>query len=481
MSLGNNSQTMDTMSVLQTFLPEDEDDDNANMFKPVVSNIRFDLLPTYALSVRKDHWKSLNLSAPDGVAFTTNSANCTILSPPLFGSYHIVFVLKFSDGLQWVLKVPATGYRDRFTEVAARALTSEALTMRLLKSETTVPVPEVYSFNSSLDNAINCPFILMEFIVGISLSECWFDNMASKASLEQHRIKTLQDLARVMVQLNKFVYSEGGAPLFDKSGKPAGVGPLKQNDISAMWNRPETDDPFESAIHCEVGPFSDPKSFLLCMLDRRDPPTDPFDQGIHKLLRLFVDWIPSTAGADKSDFVLSHPDYDSQNVLVSSDGKLCGLIDWDGVAIVPRYIGNERYPGWLTRDWDPAKYDYRSEPDVDGYVGYHENSPKELAVYRSMYLEFMEAYCTTEDGSKLTRNSIIIESLKNAADEPICTVEIVEKIYNEIICHDSDGSLTELPDDDDRHLYDIACALAEGDLDHIRLQWIKNGFEALFA
>lgn len=472
---------MYTTSALQKFLPEDDDDDNATIFKPVVSNIRFELLPTYALSVRKDHWKSLNLSASDGIEFTSNPANCTILSPPLFGSYHIVFVLKFSDGIQWVLKVPATGCRDRFTEVAARALTSEALTMRLLKSETTVPVPVVYSFNSSLDNAINCPFILMEFIAGTSLSECWFDNAASKASLEQRRIRTLQDLARVMVQLNKFAYSEGGAPLFDENGKPSGVGPLKQIDILAMWNRPETDDPDGSVIYCEIGPFSDPKSFLLCILDRRDPPTDPFDQGINKLLRLFADWIPSTAGADKSDFVLSHPDFDSQNVLVSSEGNLCGIIDWDGVAIVPRYIGNERYPGWLTRDWDPVKYDYRSEPDADEHVGYHENSPKDLASYRSMYLQFMEACYTTEDGSKLTRNSIIIESLKNAADEPICTVEIVEKIYNEIVCHDSGGSLSELLDDDDRHLYDIACALAEGDLDHRRLQWIKNGFEALFA
>ena len=125
--------------------------------------------------------------------------NCSILFPPLYGSYHIVFVLNFADGLRWALKLPATGHPDRFDETAARALTSEALTMRLLKRQTTVPVPEVYSFDASFDNDINCPFILMEFIAGIPLYDCWFDKEASKVSVEQRRARTLQDIAAVML------------------------------------------------------------------------------------------------------------------------------------------------------------------------------------------------------------------------------------------------------------------------------------------
>jgi hypothetical protein len=40
----------------------------------------------------------------------------------------------------------------------------------------------------------------------------------------------------------------------------------------AILKRMETDHPYESPIFCEGGPFADPKSFLLCMLDRRQPP-----------------------------------------------------------------------------------------------------------------------------------------------------------------------------------------------------------------
>lgn len=51
----------------------------------------------------------------------------------------------------------------------------------------------------------------------------------------------------------------------------------------------------EFFVFCEVGPFTDSREFLLCMLDRRlllaapEPPDDLFGQGINRLLRLFID------------------------------------------------------------------------------------------------------------------------------------------------------------------------------------------------
>jgi aminoglycoside phosphotransferase (APT) family kinase protein len=71
--------------------------------------------------------------------------------------------------------------------------------MQLLKRETTIPVPEVYSFDASFDNPIDCPFILMEFVAGIPLRDCWFDKGASKALVAERRARTLQDLAVAMV------------------------------------------------------------------------------------------------------------------------------------------------------------------------------------------------------------------------------------------------------------------------------------------
>ncbi|KAI8630610.1 hypothetical protein F5Y19DRAFT_474406 [Xylariaceae sp. FL1651] len=56
-------------------------------------------------------------------------------------------------------------------------------------------------------------------------------------------------------------------------------------------------------------------------------------------------------------------------------------------AAVPRSVGNERYLGWLTRDWDPATYGYE-EPMEQGVEpeGLWEDSPQTLGEYVQVYI-----------------------------------------------------------------------------------------------
>lgn len=83
----------------------------------------------------------------------------------------MVFPVIFSDGVQWLFRVPAAGRAGRWDSSAARNLRSEAMTMRLLRQKTSIPVPKVYAFESSLDNDFKCPFILMERMGGEALYE----------------------------------------------------------------------------------------------------------------------------------------------------------------------------------------------------------------------------------------------------------------------------------------------------------------------
>ena len=296
--------------------------EDINVFAPILANIRLDRLPLFATSVRELEQEPAKLETE-----SNNSMDCFILSPPILGSFHILFRIKFGDGAQWVLKVPATGHPGRFDPSDAKALTSEALTMRLIKRETTVPIPEVYSFNASTQNDLGCPFILMEFIEAAPLHEIWFEEISSIGMLEQRRARILQDLAAAVVQLNQFVYRKGGRLLFDDDGNPKSVGPMRKLDVSSMLDRQRAGDLDEFFVFCEVGPFTNSKDFLLCMLDRRLAPPDRFGQGIYKLLRLFIDWFPSADSAQEPEFVLSHPDLDLQNILVSPEGELRGVID----------------------------------------------------------------------------------------------------------------------------------------------------------
>ncbi|KAL4931301.1 uncharacterized protein BDV17DRAFT_14505 [Aspergillus undulatus] len=143
--------------------------------------------------------------------------------------------------------------------------------MRLIKGETTVPLPEVYDFDDSYDNVLDCPFILMEYVDGRSLYEAWFDRDVSHEVLEEHRIQVLRDVAEAIVQLDMFTFSQRGMPLFHSNGNLSGdVGSFRQLDINAMLELLRKDSVYDgSAFFFEVAPLSDLKSCFTHALDKR--------------------------------------------------------------------------------------------------------------------------------------------------------------------------------------------------------------------
>lgn len=225
---------------------------------------------------------------------------------------------------------------------------------------------------------------------------------------------------------------------------------------------------------------------------------------------MFIHWIPEPEPLHeyrrekkKKPFVLAHPDFDIQNDMVSEDGGLQALIDWDGICAVPRSLGNERYPGWLTRDWDPAMYSCAEEMEREGFEpeGVWEDSAETLAFYRALHDGFMRSCLLSrqdacdpgehqglkklDEGIKLTRNSLVAENLYIAATDPLCTGSIMDKVFDtiaEIVGKgiqepSSTSSATEEPDD--FNLYDVACEVVEGQLGERRLSLLRTGFDVL--
>ncbi|KAF8432805.1 hypothetical protein BGX38DRAFT_1224875 [Terfezia claveryi] len=119
---------------------------------------------------------------------------CTINPQPLAGSYNILYRVTFSDSSAWVFKIPSTGYLPEWSEASGRWLRSEAKTMNLIRKRTSIPIPEVFAFDSGLDNIINAPYIAMEFVDGIQMAERWFSTadgseQLSDDLLEERRLK----------------------------------------------------------------------------------------------------------------------------------------------------------------------------------------------------------------------------------------------------------------------------------------------------
>jgi len=259
---------------------------------------------------------------------------------------HVLFPLTFDTDLRWVAKIPINGTADKWDELSASALTSEAETMRLLKRETTIPLPNVLDFSSTTHNALRCHYIIMSFISGAPLYDVWFGhrlNGASHEAVRACRTRALDSIASAMVQLERFSFPTGGRLLFGSDGSLSGIGPMRQVDHKAMLDRWLVHkDPDDDLIDAELAPTSDPKAYSTSMLDRH-PEQSSVSKGLEMLLRQLIGWIPEPDEMDP--FVLAHPDIDIQNFIVSENGDLRGLIDWDGVVAVPRTVGNKRYPG----------------------------------------------------------------------------------------------------------------------------------------
>jgi len=143
------------------------------------------------------------------------------IQSPLHGSSHVLFIVRFNDGACWLFKVPSTGHPDDV--------------IRVLKKEKTIPLPKVYCFSASLDNELGCPFILMEFIEGKTISDVWFNKSIPEDILDQQQIKYLQDIATAMLQLNKFEFDHRGSVNFEEAGLPSKViGPTRITDLKAL-------------------------------------------------------------------------------------------------------------------------------------------------------------------------------------------------------------------------------------------------------
>jgi len=430
---------------------EDEEVDEMVAFAPVLGRLRLDALPGHASSIRRSGLSQDSENSSQLIDEACNASQITIESPPLFGAYNILFPIRFADGAKWILKIPAAGgSEDRWDPSAARALKSEALTMRLLTKKTSMPIPAVHAFGASMQNPLGCPYILMDYVDGRPLYERWFDS-DHEGDLEAFRTRTLKTLAASMAQLTSFTYNQSGSLSFDAQGNVQGLVPARIYDAATMHNNLYDDEASDEAPFCDIGPFHDLRDYLLHMIKGHRPPIERFGIGINRMLALFIEWLPEHYV--KAPFGLAHPDYDLQNVLVDEDGTVCGLIDWDGVAAVPRSIGCQSYPKWLTHDWDPFFYDY----DIESRKLYHEcgpseHSPEELAHYRAMYAKFMEKALTgqphgkakstavespchqpdSSNNSEVTRKSLLIGSLSAAAWNPLSTDEIVVKIFDDI-------------------------------------------------
>ncbi|KAF9786065.1 protein kinase subdomain-containing protein PKL/CAK/Fmp29 [Thelephora terrestris] len=288
------------------------------------------------------------------------------------GGFNRSFLITMRGGFEMVARIPYPVTVPKFY-----ALASEVATMRFLRSSG-LPVPEVYDYSPSPDNAAKTEYIFMEFIRGTNLTDVWME-------LEE---PDLASVLRQMVQLESrmmsITFPAGGSLYYTKDlEKVAGRTGIPLNDerfcvgpdarLHMWYGR-------RSQLDVDRGPYENAEAALvaaarkeMAYLEKFGRPLLPFQRerresyeykeqspsdhikNLERYLLIASSLVPKDPALHH--FRIRHPDLQPSNVIVlrSSDTnqlKIVGLLDWQHASILPPFLF-AGIPGRLQNYDDP--------------------------------------------------------------------------------------------------------------------------------
>ncbi|KAL5480871.1 hypothetical protein ACEPAI_9811 [Sanghuangporus weigelae] len=274
------------------------------------------------------------------------------------GGFNRTFLITMHGGFEMIARIPYPVTVPKFYAIA-----SEVATMRLLRSSG-LPVPEVYDYSPSSDNAAKTEYIFMEFMRGTKLSDVWLE-------LEEPDIvSVLRQLAQLESRMMSILFPAGGSLYYANDlEKVAGRTGIPLNDERFcvgpdarlhMWygRRSQLDvdrRPYESAEAALVAAARKELAYLEqfgrpllpFQRERREAygykeqsPSDHIEN-LERYLLVAPSLVPKNSALHH--FRIRHPDLQPSNVIVSisSDSnqlEIVGLLDWQHASILPLFL-----------------------------------------------------------------------------------------------------------------------------------------------
>ncbi|KAG6830603.1 hypothetical protein H0H92_015884 [Tricholoma furcatifolium] len=289
------------------------------------------------------------------------------------GGFNRTFLITMRDGFEMVARIPYPVTVPKFY-----ALASEVATMRFLFSFG-LPVPEVYGYSPSSDNAAQTEYIFMEFVRGTELSDIWQE-------LEEVDIASvMRQLTQLKSQMMSIAFPAGGSLYYtDDLEKVAGKTaiPLEDNRFCVgpdaglhIWygRRSQLDvnrGPYQNAEAALIASARKESAYLeqfgkpLLPLQRErresygykeQSPSDHI-QNLERYLLIASTLIPEKSNPHQ--FRIRHPDLQLSNIIVSkspdsNELKIVSLLDWQHASMLPPFL-TAGIPGRLQNYDDPV-------------------------------------------------------------------------------------------------------------------------------
>ncbi|KAK7935554.1 hypothetical protein PG985_001049 [Apiospora marii] len=249
----------------------------------------------------------------------------------------------------------------------------EVSTLRFIRENTTIPVPEVIAFDDTSSNKIGFEWILMEFISGQSLHYCW-----RKLTMEQ-KTTLVQRVAELQSQLFQFRSIGNSSTL-------RGIGTLGTDTDFDVPGR-IVSFPFVEGDCYDYdvprGPFRSSHDWLqsrlqiiqLKKLEEIEHAEDDEDEELArdglKASQYLKSILPKISApsqtCDAEPTAICHHDLSEMNIMVDDQGHITGIIDWECVSAMPSWMITNA-PAFLRgpeRDEEPSRDGYADETEED--------------------------------------------------------------------------------------------------------------------
>lgn len=278
------------------------DSDKYKRIQLLFSSANFEYLKEHGIDSRRRH-------QPDLPPHVTCSVDLTKFTS---GFNNVVVELAFSDNVHWIARIPYKALDDG----DKTAMLSEIATIKIIQQETTIPVPQIFDFETSAAQPFGYPYILMEYLGGCSLS-----NGLAFAIPAQYHAKVAKQLANALTELQNLTFSR----------------------IGRLWCGERADQPVEiipMAWHSSPGPLE--TSFEYFYDQKQSENREAIDMHPDDPDWLTACWMLKMALTHiiiedrvRGPFPLCHLDLHYGNMLFDDEYNLTGIIDCSSAQAAP--------------------------------------------------------------------------------------------------------------------------------------------------
>ncbi|KAH7233705.1 kinase-like domain-containing protein [Fusarium tricinctum] len=228
------------------------------------------------------------------------------------GFHNLVLELSFTDNIYWIARIPYKGFKDD----DRTSMLSEIATMKIVKKHTKLPIPQVFDFEASANQAFGYPYILLEYLGGRTPK----DLLVRSIPLVYHE-KVAKQLAEVFAELQNLTFSR----------------------IGRLWCGEDAEQPIEiigMAWHASPGPLETSFEYFYNQRqsENREAATahedDPDWLTACWVLKLSLCQIIVEDRA-RGPFPLCHLDLHYGNMLLDDEYNLKAVIDWSNAQAAP--------------------------------------------------------------------------------------------------------------------------------------------------